>query len=81
MEKLNTATGKTFYCDYFNPCAATGHLNARLLNTSISSAAAVFSNPEETKLLSCGSQSAATFNRLVAIVPEGNAIRIILAKE
>nr|DAM55925.1 MAG TPA: hypothetical protein [Caudoviricetes sp.] len=32
MEKLTTATGKEFSCDYFNPCQPTGQCNLRIVN-------------------------------------------------
>lgn len=81
MEKITTATGKEFESDYFNPCQPTGQCNLRVLNEQISTVAAVFSNPSETAQLWCGSQYAANYTRLVAIVPESGAIRVVLGKE
>lgn len=81
MEKLTTATGKEFSCDYFNPCQPTGQCNLRIVNEQISKVAAVFSNPSETAQLWCESQYAANYTRLVAIVPESDAIRVVLGKE
>lgn len=81
MEKLKTATGKSFDCDYFNPCPPVGQVNLRVLNTSLTTVAAVFSDPLETVQLFCGEQYAAQYTKLVAIVPEGNAIRVVLGKE
>lgn len=81
MEKLKTATGKEFLCDYFNPAPSFGQINARVLNASIANVAAVFSDPNETAQLWCGETYAAQYTKLVAIVPEGNAIRVVLAKE
>lgn len=81
MEKLTTATGKEFSCDYFNPCQPTGQCNLRIANAQISIVASVFSNSVETVQLWCGNQYAANFTRLVAIVPESGAIRVVLGKE
>ena len=81
MEKLKTATGKEFYCDYFNPFPPVGQVNLRVLNTPLATVATVFSNPNETVQLWCGEQYAANYTKLVAIVPEGNAIRVVLGKE
>lgn len=81
MENLKTATGKEYPCDYFVPCPPVGQLNARVLNTPLPDVAAVFANPAETVQLWCGEQYAAQYTRLVAIVPEGDAIRVVLAKE
>lgn len=81
MEKLKTATGKEFSCDYFNPCSSVAQVNLRVLGASVATVAAVFSNPEETVQLYCGNQYAANYTRLVAIVPESGAIRVVLGKE
>lgn len=81
MEKLKTATGKLFDCDYFNPFPPVGQLNLRVLNTPLVTVATVFSNPRETIQLWCGTQYAAKYTNLVAIVPEGDAIRVVLGKE
>lgn len=81
MGKLKTATGKTFDCDYFNPFPATKQANIQILNTDLVTAATVFSNPVETVQLWFGEVYAAQYTKLVALVPVGNAIRIILEKE
>ncbi len=81
MEKIKTATGKEFDCDYFNPAPGFGQTNLRVLNTSISDVAKVFSDPNETVQLWCEGMYAAQYTKLVAIVPEGNAIRVVLGKE
>jgi hypothetical protein len=81
MEKLITATGKEFDCDYFNPFPPVRQVNLRVLNVDLVSVATVFSNPDETVLLCCGAQQAEQYTKLVAIVPEGSAIRVVLGKE
>ncbi len=81
MEKLNTATGKTFDCDYFNPFHPAGQINLRVLNTPLATVATVFSNPQETVQMWCGEQYAAQYTKLIAIVPEGDAIRVVLGRE
>lgn len=81
MDILTTATGKEFDCDYFNPFPPVGQANLRVLNTSLATVATVFSNQNETVQLWCGEQYAAQYTKLVAIVPEGDAIRVVLGKE
>lgn len=81
MGKLKTATNKEFDCDYFNPFPPVGQVNLRVLNTPLATVATVFSNPNETVQLWYDGQYAAQYTRLVAIVPEGNAIRVVLGKE
>ena len=81
MEKLKTATGKEFDCDYFNPFPPAGQTNLRVLNADLVNVAAVFSDPNETVQLCCGVMSAERYTKLVAIIPEANAIRVVLGKE
>lgn len=81
MEKLKTATGKEFNCDYFNPFPPVGQINLRVLNTALATVAAVFSNPTETVQMWWNGQYAAQYTKLVAIVPEMDAVRVVLAKE
>lgn len=81
MDDLKTTSGKTYPCDYFNPSETNRQLNLRVVGMSVVSAAEVFSVPEETMALQYGGIYAAGFTRLVAIVPEGNAVRVVLGKE
>ena len=81
MEKLKTATGKEFDCDYFNPFPPVGQLNLRVLNVSLTDVATVFGNPSETVQLWCGELYATHYTKLVAIVPEMDAVRVVLGKE
>lgn len=80
MDKLKTATGKEFDCDYFNPFPPVGQTNLRVLNTSLVTVATVFSNPNETVQMWCGNLYAAQYTTLKAIVPETGAIRIVLER-
>lgn len=81
MEKLTTATGKTFDCDYFNPFPPAGQVNIRVLGTSLVQAASVFGNPAETVQLWYEGQYLAQHTKVIAIVPESDAIRVVLGKE
>ena len=81
MEKLKTATGKEFDCDYFNPFPPVGQINIRVLGKPIVYVATVFADPSETVQLWWENAYAAGYTKLVAIVPEGDAIRVVLGKE
>lgn len=84
MEKVTTATGKTFDCDYFNPFPPAGQVNIRVLNTSLVNVAAVFGDPVETVQLWYGEENKqylAHHTKVVAIVPEVDAVRVVLGKE
>lgn len=80
MEKLRTATGKEFNCDYFNPFTPAAQVNIRVLDVSLVTAVGIFNDPAETVQLWYGNQYLAHHTRLVAIVPEMDAIRIVLGK-
>lgn len=81
METLKTAMGKEFPCDYFNPCAPVSRLNLRVLDTPLSTIATVFSSRDETIQLWCGDVYASQYTRLIAIMPEDDAVRVVLGKE
>lgn len=81
MEKIKTATGKTFDCDYFNPFAPARQVTIRVHGVSLVEAASVFGNPAETAQLWWKDRYLAHYTQVAAIVPETNAIRIVLGKE
>ena len=80
MEKLKTATGKEFNCDYFNPFPQEGQLNIRIVGESLATIATVFADPRETLQLWWDGQYAAQYTQILAIVPETGAVRVVLRK-
>lgn len=80
MEKLKTATGKEFNCDYFNPFPQEGQLNIRIVGESLATIATVFADPRETVQLWWEGQYAAQYTQILAIVPETGAVRVVLRK-
>ena len=81
MANLKTATGKEFECDYFNPAPTLGQINLRVLRESLATVATVFSDPRETVQMTYENQYAAMYTKLIAIVPEMDAVRVVLGKE
>lgn len=81
MSKVKTATGKEFECDYFNPAPTLGQINLRVLNESLATVVSVFSDARETIQMTCENQYAAQYTKLIAIVPEMDAVRVVLGKE
>lgn len=81
MEFVKTGTGKTFGCDYFNPFPQAAQVNIRILGTPMREVVAVFSDPKETGTLICGQQVVRNYTKVIAVVPEGNAIRVVLGEE
>lgn len=81
MSKLKTATGKEYECDYFNPAPTLGQINLRVLNESLATVVSVFSDARETIQMTWENQYAAQYTKLIAIVPEMDAVRVVLGKE
>ena len=81
MAKMTTFGGLEFDCDYFNASERTQQLNLRVRGETLVYVAGVFSRAEETQALACDGQYASGFTRLLAIAPEGAAIRVVLGKE
>lgn len=80
MDKVKTATGKEFDSDYIATIPFPAQAYIRVLNTPLATVAAVFGNPEETKQLWHGEYYLAHYTNLVAIVPEVDAVKVVLAK-
>ena len=78
---LETATGKAFKTDYFNPSSALGRLTIRLKEVTMAEAATVFSDPAETARLTYAGRTVENFTGLIYISPEADAIRVALRKE
>lgn len=81
MEKIKTATGKEFDCIYFNPFPPMGQVNISIVNASFTELASVFSDTAETVQLWYGKQYLAHHTKLLAVVNDGDAIRVVLGKE
>lgn len=78
MEKLKTRSGKEFLCDYFVFNQDEAYIR---VFSPISTVAAVFADRNETAQLWYGETYLANYTNLVAIIPEGDAIKVCLAKE
>ena len=81
MDKIRTATGKEFRSDYLSTIPFPAQTFFRVLDTPLATVAAVFSDPKETVQLWYEDYYLAQYTHLVAIAPEGDAIKVILAKE
>ena len=81
MEKILTATGKSFDCDYFNPYAPANQVNISLLGMSLVDVASVFGNKSETEQLWYGGQYLSGYTKVIAIIPGEKTIRLVLGKE
>lgn len=79
--KIRMATGRELECDYMDHSQQHRQANIRILNTSITEVASVFSNPTETTQMWFERDYAAGFTKLLAMIDDGDAIRVVLGKE
>lgn len=81
MDKIRTATGKEFDCDFFSniPDPPRAYLN--IVNAPFETVASVFFNKEETVQLWCNNYYLSQYTRLVSIAPENGKVKVSLAKE
>lgn len=81
MDRLKTATGKVFDSDYIATIPNPAQAYIRVCTASLPEVATIFSNPSETMQLWYNDTYLAMYTRLVALVPEAGAIKVVLAKE
>lgn len=68
-------------CDYMDHSEQRRQANVRILNTPVYEIARVFSDPAETVQLRFENDYAAGFTKLLAMIDDGDAIRVVLGKE
>ena len=81
MDTIKTASGKTFNTDFVVAPPSSPQACLRVYGVSLVEAATVFGNREETIQMWYGNQYLAMYTKLEALIPEGDAIKVILAKE
>ena len=79
--KVKMASGRQFDCDYMDHSERHRQANVRILNTPIYEISMAFSNPKETAQLWFEDDYAAGFTKLLALIDDGDAIRVVLGKE
>lgn len=80
MEKVKTATGREFDSDYIATIPIPAQAYIRICDTPLATVAAVFGDPKETVQLWHGEIYLAHYTQLVAIIPEVDAVKVVLAK-
>lgn len=81
MDKVYTATGKAFDCDYVAEIPSPAQIHVRMQNASIAEVASVFSDRNETRIIKHGGSMYRGFTNIVAIVPEGGFVRVVLSRK
>lgn len=81
MDTIKILSGKTYECDLVssmdNPC----RLYIRVVNSTLPEVATTFGNKEETKEILYGNILLTGYTKLLSMVIEDNAIRVVLTKE
>lgn len=81
MDTIKTSSGKIYECVFLseldNPCT----LYIRVTNSTLPEVATTFGDKEETKELLYGDTLLIGYTKLLAIVIEGNIIRVALTRE
>ena len=79
--KIRLATGKEMDCDYMGHSEKRRQATIRILNASMQEVTRVFSNPVETVQMHFESDYASGFTKLLAVINDEDAIRVVLGKE
>lgn len=79
-ERVLTHSGKQFDCDYLSTIPTPPRMYIRICNAQIANIAVVFSDTSETDLITYGDVVIEGYTQLIAIIPEGDVIRVVLAK-
>ena len=81
MDTVRTASGRVLNSDYFATIPVPAQAYIRIVDLPLAEVASIFSNPGETVQLWLGDYYLAHHTKLVALVPEPGAIKVVLAKE
>jgi hypothetical protein len=68
-------------CDYMDHSEQRRQANVRILNMPMAEVAQIFSDPAQTVQLRFENDYAAGFTKLLAMIDDGDAIRVVLGKE
>lgn len=81
MTAIKLASGKEIPCDYMGHSEKRRQATIRVLGTSMQEVVRIFSDPSETAQMWFETDYAAGFDKLLAIIDDGDAIRVVLGKE
>lgn len=81
MEQLITATGKTFESDYVATIPYPEMAFLRILGVPLWKVAEIFSDKVETAAITYREAVLTGYTKLLALVVEGDAVKVNLAKE
>lgn len=81
MDTIKTSSGKIYECDLVSAIDSPCRLYIRVVNSTLSEVATIFGDKEESKELLYGDILLIGYTKLISIVIEDTAIRVVLTKE
>lgn len=81
MDTIKTSSGKIYECDLLSAIDAPCRLYIRVINSTLPEVATTFGDKEETNELLYGNILFTGYTKLLSIVIEDTAIRVVLTKE
>ncbi len=81
MDTIKTSSGKIYECDLLSAIDTPCRLYIRVVNSTLSEVATTFGDKEETNELLYGNILLIGYTKLLSIVIEDTAIRVVLTKE
>jgi hypothetical protein len=81
MDTIKTSSGEIYECDSLSAIDSPCRLYIRIVNSTLSEVATTFGDKEETKELVYGNILLIGYTKLLSIVIEDAAIRVVLTKE
>ena len=79
--KIRFATGKEMECDYMGHSEKHRQATIRIKNASMNEVVAVFADPKQTIQMYFENDYASGFTKMLAVIDEGDAIRVVMGKE
>lgn len=80
MMAFKTATGKEFQTDYFVPHEPSKSLYIRIIDSDINTVREIFTEPEETSLLTYNEREFTGYTQMMGIEQESEALKVRLKK-
>ena len=81
MDIVKTANGKVYECGSLSAINSPCRLYIRIVNSTLPEIATTFGDKEETKELLYGNILLTGYTKLLSMVIEDTAIRVVLTKE
>ena len=81
MDIFTLASGASYRCDLFATIPSPRRVYINIIGEPLMDVVRVFSNPEETKMITYIDNCIYGFTRLASIVPGDNSVRVCLAPD